>query len=238
MKNNPVLYLIPNTLGESHLPDVLPAKVFEVIDLCWDFAVENEKSARAFIKRTMPSKVQAELRLEVLNKHTPAAELKSLLNPLRAGNSMGIISEAGMPGIADPGAELVALAHQEGFQVVPLVGPSSILLALIGSGMSGQSFAFHGYLPIEGSEKRKRLKELERLAERFQQTQLFMETPYRNNKLIEDLMQSLQGDTLVGIAADLTLPTEYIRTQTINGWKKNRPPDLQKRPAIFSLFRK
>lgn len=238
MKDKPILYLIPNTLGNCDPLEVLPKKVFDIVDFCWDFAVENEKTARAFIKQIAPSKPQAQLRLEVLNKHTTAAELKPLLNPLRKGISMGIISEAGLPGIADPGAELVALAHLEGFQVVPLVGPSSILLALVSSGMSGQSFAFHGYLPIESAEKRKKLKELERLAERFGQTQLFMETPYRNNKLVEDLLLSLQADTLVGIAADLTLPTEYTKTQTVSSWKKNRPPDLHKRPAIFSLYRK
>lgn len=231
------LFLIPNLLGETEPLEVLPLRVKKVLEDCWDYVVENDKSARHFIKKVLPGKSQADLRLSTLNKYTEAEELHGLLQPLREGRPLGLISEAGLPGIADPGAELVALAHREGFRVVPLVGPSSILLALISSGMNGQSFSFNGYLPIETPAKRKKIRELEKLSERFGQTQLFMETPYRNNKLFSELLDTLLPDTRLGVAADLTLPSEYIRTLTVAEWKKAGPPDLHKRPAIFSLLR-
>lgn len=228
------LYLIPTTLGEVAPDDVLPQTVKRAIDFITDYVVENEKTARKFIKSINPEKVQANLRIHVLNKHTDVAEYTEMLKACFAGRNVGLMSEAGCPGVADPGAVIVKLAHEKGIQVVPLVGPSSILLALMGSGMNGQSFAFNGYLPIDKSEKKAALKNLERLSFEKNQAQLFIETPYRNNKLLEDILQSLQNSTRLCIATDITLPTEYIRTLSINDWKKTKV-DLHNRPTIFII---
>ena len=228
------LYLIPTTLGDSAPDDVLPQTVKRAIDFIMDYVVENEKTARKFIKAIHPEKVQADLRLHVLNKHTQVAEHNDMLKPCLEGRNVGLMSEAGCPGVADPGAVIVKLAHEKGIQVVPLVGPSSILLALMGSGMNGQSFAFNGYLPIDKSEKKSTLKNLERLSVEKNQSQIFIETPYRNNKLLEDILQSLQNSTRLCIATDITLPTEYIKTLTVNDWKKTKV-DLHNRPTIFII---
>jgi len=228
------LYLIPTTLGEVAPDDVLPQTVKRAIDFITDYIVENEKTARRFIKSINPEKVQANLRIHVLNKHTEVAEYTEMLKACLAGRNVGLMSEAGCPGVADPGAVIVKLAHEKGIQVVPLVGPSSILLALMGSGMNGQSFAFNGYLPIDKSEKKAALKNLERLSFEKNQAQLFIETPYRNNKLLEDILQSLQNATQLCIATDITLPTEYIKTLSINDWKKTKV-DLHNRPTIFII---
>ena len=228
------LYLIPTTLGESTPEDVLPQTVKRAIDFIMDYVVENEKTARKFIKAINPEKVQADLRLHVLNKHTQVTEHNDMLKPCLEGRNVGLMSEAGCPGVADPGAVIVKLAHEKGIQVVPLVGPSSILLALMGSGMNGQSFAFNGYLPIDKSEKKSMLKNLERISSEKNQSQIFIETPYRNNKLLEDIMQSLQNSTRLCIATDITLPTEYIKTLTVNDWKKQKV-DLHNRPTIFII---
>ncbi|HBI01796.1 MAG TPA: SAM-dependent methyltransferase [Flavobacterium sp.] len=228
------LYLIPTTLGEVAPDDVLPQTVKRAIDFINDYVVENEKTARKFIKSINPEKVQANLRINVLNKHTEISEHNAMIQPCLEGRNVGLMSEAGCPGVADPGAVIVKLAHERGIQVVPLVGPSSILLALMGSGMNGQSFAFNGYLPIDKSEKKAALKNLERLSFEKNQSQLFIETPYRNNKLVEDILQSLQNSTRLCIATDITLPTEFIKTLSINDWKKTKV-DLHNRPTIFII---
>jgi 16S rRNA (cytidine1402-2'-O)-methyltransferase len=228
------LYLIPTTLGEVAPDDVLPQTVKRAIDFINDYVVENEKTARRFIKSINPEKVQANLRMNVLNKHTEISEHNAMIQPCLEGRNVGLMSEAGCPGVADPGAVIVKLAHERGIQVVPLVGPSSILLALMGSGMNGQSFAFNGYLPIDKSEKKAALKNLERLSFEKNQAQLFIETPYRNNKLLEDILQSLQNSTRLCIATDITLPTEFIKTLSINDWKKTKV-DLHNRPTIFII---
>ena len=230
------LYLIPTTLGDCDPLSVLPFTVKRSIELLDDYIVENEKTARKFIKSICPEKVQATLRLSVLNKHTPVSEHLSMIQACMEGKNMGLMSEAGCPGIADPGADIVKLAHEKGITVVPLVGPSSITLALMASGMNGQSFAFNGYLPIEKSEKKSALKQLERLAQDKNQSQLFIETPYRNNKLVEDVLQCLQPNTFLCIACDITLPTEYIKTMRVQEWKKVKI-DLHNRPTIFIIHR-
>ncbi|KIX19696.1 SAM-dependent methyltransferase [Flavobacterium sp. 316] len=235
------LYLIPCTLsnpGETTVvpEDVLPHTIKRAIDFIDYYIVENEKTARRFIKSIHPEKKQPELNISVLNKHTEIAEHYDFIKPLLNGKSIGLLSESGCPGIADPGAVIVKLAHEKGIQVVPLVGPSSILLALMASGMNGQSFAFNGYLPIDAHEKKNELKHFERLSQERNQSQLFIETPYRNNKLLEDLIQILQPSTHLCIACDITLPTEYIKTKTIKEWKKDKV-DLHKRPCIFIIHK-
>lgn len=230
------LYLIPTTLGDCDPLSVLPFTVKRSIELLDDYIVENEKTARKFIKSICPEKVQATLRLSALNKHTPVSEHLSMIQACMEGKNMGLMSEAGCPGIADPGADIVKLAHEKGITVVPLVGPSSITLALMASGMNGQSFAFNGYLPIDKSEKKSAVKQLERLAQDKNQSQLFIETPYRNNKLVEDILQCLQPNTFLCIACDITLPTEYIKTMRVQDWKKVKI-DLHNRPTIFIIHR-
>ena len=200
MKSLGKLYLIPITLsnpGETTVvpEDVLPQTIKRTIDFVDYYIVENEKTARKFIKSIHPEKKQPDLKISVLNKHTEIAEHNEFIQPLLRGENIGLMSESGCPGIADPGAVIVKLAHEKGIQVVPLVGPSSILLALMASGMNGQSFAFNGYLPIDKNDKKQALKNFERLSQDKNQSQLFIETPYRNNKLMEDLLQILQPST-------------------------------------------
>ncbi|HNP32099.1 MAG TPA: SAM-dependent methyltransferase [Flavobacterium sp.] len=230
------LYLIPTTLGEMDPHDVLPQTVKRAIDFIDDYIVENEKTARKFIKSIHPEKVQANLRISTLNKRTEASEYKAMIAPCISGLNVGLMSEAGCPGVADPGAVIVKLAHENGIQVVPLVGPSSILLAMMGSGMNGQSFAFNGYLPIDKGEKKAALKNYENLSAVKNQSQIFIETPYRNNKLFEDLLQMLQPNTHLCIAADITLPTEFIKTLRVADWKKIKV-DLHNRPTIFIIHK-
>ena len=230
------LYLIPTTLGEMNPEDVLPQTIKRSIDFIDDYIVENEKTARRFIKSIHPEKKQPSLNLSLLNKHTELSEHEKMIAPLFEGKNVGLMSEAGCPGVADPGAVIVKLAHDKGIQVVPLVGPSSILLAIMASGMNGQSFAFNGYLPIDAQEKKNAIKQFERLSHEKNQSQLFIETPYRNNKLFEDLLQLLQPNTWLCIACDITLPTEFIKTKSINDWKKNKV-DLHKRPCIFIIHK-
>lgn len=212
MKSNTLgkLYLIPITLsnpGETTVvpEDVLPQTIKRTIDFVDYYIVENEKTARKFIKSIHPEKKQTDLKISVLNKHTDFAEHNEFIQPLLRGENIGLMSESGCPGVADPGAVIVKLAHEKGIQVVPLVGPSSILLALMASGMNGQSFAFNGYLPIDKNDKKQALKNFERLSQDKNQSQLFIETPYRNNKLMEDLLQILQPSTLLCVACDITL---------------------------------
>ena len=231
------LYLIPTTLGESNPLDVLPHTVKRTIELIDCYIVENEKTARRFIKSIYPEKVQASLMLSTLNKHTEISDHNKMIQPCLEGIDVGLMSEAGCPGVADPGAAIVKIAHEKGIQVIPLVGPSSILLAMMGSGMNGQSFAFNGYLPIDKSDKKAALKNYEKLSFDKNQSQLFIETPYRNNKLVEDLLQTLQPNTHLCIAADITLPTEYIKTMKVSEWKK-ATIDLHNRPTIFIIHKR
>lgn len=232
------LYLIPVMLGdETPATDVLPATVTRAVSLLDDYVVENSKVARKFIKAIYPEKVQAALNLFELNKHTDAKELKTFIQPLLDGKNMGLMSDAGCPGVADPGAVIIAMAHEKGIKVVPLVGPSSILLSLMGSGMNGQSFTFNGYLPIDKSDKRSMLKNLEKWSAERDQSQIFIETPYRNNQLMEEMVQILQPNTLLCVACDLTLPTEIMLTKPVSFWKKHKI-DLHKRPCIFIIHKK
>ena len=231
------LYLIPITLGETTNPmDVLPQTVKRSIEMLDIFIVENEKTARKFIKSICPEKKQSDLILYPLNKHTTTSEYKEYIKPLLEGKSVGVMSEAGCPGVADPGAVIVDLAHKRNIKVTPLVGPSSILLSLMASGMNGQSFAFNGYLPIDKSDKKTTLKALEKLSQDKNQSQLFIETPYRNNQLLQDMVQILQPNTLVCVACDITLETEFIQTKPASQWK-NTKEDLHKRPCIFIIHK-
>jgi len=230
------LYLIPTTLGESDPMDVLPQTVKRAIDFIDHYIVENEKTARRFIKAVNAQKVQAELKISLLNKHTEVSEHNAMIKPCLEGINVGLMSEAGCPGVADPGAIIVKIAHEKGIQVVPLVGPSSILLAMMASGMNGQSFAFNGYLPIDKSDKKSALKNFEKMSSDKNQSQIFIETPYRNNKLLEDILSGLQPNTHLCIAADITLPTEYIKTLRVADWKKTKV-DLHNRPTIFIIHK-
>ncbi|RAJ17098.1 SAM-dependent methyltransferase [Olleya aquimaris] len=230
------LYLIPSTLGDSNPLHVLPIQVKHVIDRLDTFIVENSKSARKFIKSIAPEKQQSSLTLFELNKYTEPTDLPKFIQTCLNGQDLGLLSDAGCPGIADPGADIVSLAHKHNIEVVPLVGPSSILLAMMASGFNGQSFAFNGYLPIDKNERKAELKRLERLSFEHNQTQSFIETPYRNNKLLEDLCAYLGDHTEVCVACDITLPTEYIKTKTVQQWKKNSV-DLHKRPTLFIIHK-
>jgi len=230
------LYLIPTTLGEMEPQDVLPQTIKRAIDFIDYYIVENEKTSRRFIKSVHPEKTQASLKIVTLNKHTEVSEHNTMIAPCLSGINIGLMSEAGCPGVADPGAVIVKLAHENGIQVIPLVGPSSILLAMMASGMNGQSFAFNGYLPIDKNDKKTALKNFEKLSHDKNQSQLFIETPYRNNKLLEDLLQALQPNTHLCIATDITLPSEYIKTFRISEWKKIKV-DLHNRPTIFIIHK-
>lgn len=228
------LYLIPTRLGDNAPLEVLPISIKRIIENVDYYIVENEKTARRFIKKISSNKSQPSLKISILNKFTEHSELPGYLNACLEGKNVGLLSEAGCPGIADPGAEIVKIAHLKDIQVVPLVGPSSILLALMSSGMNGQNFAFNGYLPIEKSERKAALKRLERLSFEKKQAQIFIETPYRNNKMFEDICASLNEHTRICIACDITLPTEYIKTKTVKEWK-HTTVDLHKRPSIFII---
>ena len=226
------LFLLPTTLGESDPLEVLPASVQREIERISIFIVENEKTARRAIKKLVPQKMQSELKIFQLNKHTEPEDIPSFLNPCKEGIDVGLLSEAGCPGVADPGAEVVKIAHRAGIKVIPMVGPSSILLAIMASGMNGQNFAFMGYLPIDKAAKKAELKNIERISAEKQQAQIFIETPYRNNKLLEDLVKTLHPATRLCIACDITLSSEFIATRTASEWAKTKV-DLHKRPTIF-----
>lgn len=229
------LYLIPATLGDSTLAAVIPQQVQERVRTLDYFVAENPKTARAYLKRIGTPKPLQALHIDTLNEHTPDAAIAGLAAPLLAGHDVGVMSEAGCPGIADPGAKLVLYAQRQAIRVVPLVGPSSILLALMASGMNGQRFAFHGYLPVANIEREKALRELEKQSRRLQQTQIFIETPYRNAKLMQSILASCAEGTLLCVAAEISLSGEDIRTMTVAQWKRN-PPQLDRRPALFLLL--
>jgi len=230
------LFLVPTVLAEDTATVVIPPQVIaEVANLAY-FIVENARTARRYIKSIVPEKIIEELQIVVIDKDSSETEVKKALEPLKNGVSAGIISEAGCPGVADPGAEVVKFAHRQGIKVVPLVGPSAILLALMGSGFNGQSFAFHGYLPIEKKDRLAAIRNLEKEMLQRDQTQIFMETPYRNNQFLLDLTQYLTPTLRLCIAANITAPNQLIRTDTIANWKKNLP-DLHKQPAVFLLYK-
>jgi 16S rRNA (cytidine1402-2'-O)-methyltransferase len=229
------IYLIPTTLGESQLSDVIPAGVQQLIERISHFIVEDIKTARRYIKRVNRDINIDDLTFYVLNKHTEVELLNGFIEPAKNGIDIGIISEAGCPAVADPGSSIVALAHQKGITVVPLVGPSSILMTLMASGFNGQQFIFHGYLPKDNAERKRKIADMERQAA-FGTTQLFMETPFRNMSLLNDLMQWCQPTTLLCIATDITLPSEIIQTKTIQHWI-NHTPSLGKRFCMFAMGR-
>jgi 16S rRNA (cytidine1402-2'-O)-methyltransferase len=230
-----ILYLIPVPLGPDAPEHVLAPPVLAITRRLQHFVVENAKSARAFLKAVGTELPLQQLQLSELSEHTPAQALPALLAPLLAGHDVGLISEAGCPAVADPGADLVALAQQRDIRVEPLIGPSSLLLALMGSGLSGQHFAFHGYLPAKDGERQKALRELENESRRRHQTQLFIETPYRNRALFEALLATCQPATRLCVATHLSLPDASIRTRSIGAWKKETPPELERRPTVFLL---
>lgn len=230
------LYLIPTTLGDNEPLEVMPLSVKKVVEEINHFIVENEKSARGFIKKITPKKSQPDLEIMMLDKYADAMEVRSYLDICQKGISVGLLSEAGVPAIADPGAEVVKLAHEKGIQVVPLVGPSSILMAMMSSGMNGQNFAFNGYLPIDKGDRKREIKFLEKISKDRDQSQIFIETPYRNDKMLADLITALAPSTRLCIAADISLSTEYIKTLTMQEWKREKT-DLHKRPAIFIIHK-
>ena len=230
------LYLIPTTLGDNEPLEVLPISAKKIIEQTNVYIVENEKTARRFIKKISSGKSQDSLKIFLLNKFTNDMLLPEFLEPCLNGINVGLMSEAGCPGVADPGSEVVKIAHENDIKVVPLVGPSSILMALMSSGMNGQSFAFNGYLPIDKNERKKELKRLERYSFEHNQSQIFIETPYRNNKMLEDICSVLDSNTQVCVACDITLPTEFIKTQSAKAWKKNSV-DIHKRPTIFIIHK-
>ncbi|MCT4580298.1 MAG: SAM-dependent methyltransferase [Flavobacteriales bacterium] len=227
------VYMLPMTLGDSSIESVIPQEVQERIKTLKYFIVENIKTTRRYLKKIDQSIDIDELTFFELNKHTDHSEIADFIVPALNGNDIGMISEAGCPGIADPGSEIARIAHLKGIVVKPLVGPSSILMALISSGMNGQEFSFNGYLPFDKSKRSKKIKDLERLAQR-NFTQLFMETPFRNNALLEEVLKNCNGGLKLCIAADISLETEFIKTKTIAEWKKNIP-NLKKRPVMFVL---
>lgn len=228
------LFLIPSRLGDQPPLEVLPLSIRKKISDIDIYIAENEKVTRAFIKKIVPGKPQGELQFFTLNKFTQDIELPNFLEPCKNGIDVGLVSDAGCPGIADPGSQIVNLAHHENIQVVPLVGPSSILLALMASGMNGQNFAFNGYLPIDKTECKNKLKQLEKKSIVENQSQLFIETPYRNDQLFALLLQTLQPSTKLCIGCELTLASEYIQTKTIHEWKGIHL-DLHKKPCIFII---
>ena len=236
IKKTGTLYLIPCTLGDTPAEQVLPQHVVNIARRLNYFVVEQAKTARQFLAALKPEQPIQSLHFNSLNQHTARDELESLLAPLLAGHDLGVLSEAGCPGIADPGADLVGLAHRKGIRVVPLVGPSSILLALMASGLNGQCFAFQGYLPIEEAERKKSISALEVESAKRNQTQLFIETPYRNERLFAALLATCRPQTLLCVATDITLGSEDIQTLSVALWKTRPAPTLNKRPSLFLML--
>lgn len=230
------LYLIPVTLGDDNIANALPPVVVDIARRLDIFVVENEKTARRFLSAIKTTKPVRELTLLTLNEHTTERELPALLAPLLEGRDMGVMSEAGCPGIADPGAQLAALAHKASIRVAPLIGPSSILLALMASGFNGQRFTFLGYLPSEKAARVQRLKEIEKISQKNHETQIFIETPYRNQHLLEDIVVNCLATTRLCVACNISLPGERIISQSVAEWRKIELPDLHKQPAVFVLL--
>ena len=226
------LFLIPTTLGGDQIAGVFPPLNKKIVDQTKYFIVENEKSARRFIKLISPDTKQSDLIIYQLDKHNKNKGLDDFIKPLLEGKNVGLLSEAGLPAIADPGSLVVSLAHKNNIPVKPLVGPSSLMLALMGSGLNGQEFAFHGYLPKDSIELKKKIRQLENESAKFNRTQMFIETPYRNTKMLESLLKNLNKETYLSIGIDLSLPSEEIHTYKVKDWKTKKI-NLQKRPAVF-----
>ncbi len=239
-----ILYLIPNALGPGELEQVIPGPVRELTAELDCFIAENAKTARAFLKAvsaTHPLKTPLQqIEIRELNVNTPASALPGLLSPLHSGKDAGLLSEAGVPAVADPGADLVRLAHAQGIAVRPLVGPSSLLLALMASGLNGQSFAFNGYLPTDANARATRIRQLEQRSRQEKQTQILIETPYRNEAMLQALSANCSSQTLICVATDLTLSTESVKTATAQHWKtelsSGKMPDFRKKPTVFLLL--
>jgi 16S rRNA (cytidine1402-2'-O)-methyltransferase len=232
----PALFLIPVTLGETEHRKVLPAYNREVILQIRHFIVENVRTARRFLKKTDPSIVIDGLTFYELNGHTTPEQASGYLAPLAQGEPVGLLSEAGCPAIADPGSDIVAMAQRKNCPVIPLVGPSSVLMALMASGFNGQNFAFHGYLPVDAASRTERIKTIESRIYAENQTQLFIETPYRNNQLLNDVIRLCRPATRLCIAANITCEDEYIRTRPVKEWE-GRKPDLHRKPALFLIYK-
>lgn len=230
------LYFIPVTLGDDNINRVLPPEVVALTQKLDTFIVENEKTARHFLSTIKTLKPVRELKMLTLNEHTEEKQIPALLTPLLAGQDVGLMSEAGCPGIADPGAKLAALAHAKGIKVAPLVGPSSILLSLMASGLNGQRFTFLGYIPQDKAARINRLKDIEKQSAKNNETQIFIETPYRNQHLLEDMLAHCQANTRLCVACNISLESEMIATKTIAQWKKSPLPDLHKKPTVFLLL--
>lgn len=230
------LYLVPVTLGDDNITSVLPPDVVSIVQKLDIFIVESEKSARHFLSTIKTLKPVRELSLNLLNEHTDDKDVSALLKPLLAGQDVGLMSDAGCPGVADPGAKLVAIAHQKNIRIIPFVGPSSILLSLMASGLNGQQFAFLGYLPIDKQARNLRLREIEKRSLTHKETQIFIETPYRNQHMLEAILSTCHSNTKLCIACDISLTAEMIATKTIASWKQSPMPDLHKRPTVFLLL--
>ena len=237
MKKTPVLYLIPSVIADNTASEVITPQIRSVIQNTDYYLVEDIRTARRYLSSLKTGRIIEELHFEVLNKKTKHEELRSLFAPAKKGKNIGILSESGCPGVADPGAQAVQYAHQQNMQVTPLVGPSSILMALMASGMNGQKFCFHGYVPIDKIEGAKVIKALEAESRKNNQTQIFIETPFRNNQLLSTMITTLHGETKLCIAKDITGKDEFIKEKPIYKWRKEKP-ELHKVPTIFLIHAK
>jgi 16S rRNA (cytidine1402-2'-O)-methyltransferase len=231
------LYLIPSALGEASSSADFPANNLMITGKLHHFVVEDVRTARRFLKKILPDIKIDDLSFQILDEHTPPEEVPNLLGPLLDGKNMGILSEAGLPCVADPGALFVSYAHDNGIKVIPLTGPSSIFLALMASGFNGQNFAFSGYLPIDKKERSAKIRELEDALYKQDQTQIFIETPYRNMQMMEALLGTCRSQTRICVAVNLTMADEFILTRTVEQWKRMKLPEIQKKPAVFLLYR-
>jgi len=232
------LYMIPTTLGKTPSNNSLPEHTLQIIRTLDTLAVENIQSAVKFLRWVGDTVPEYKIDFYPLNKKTPEHEIFSFLKPLKAGRNMGVLSEVGAPGIADPGAKLVKMAHKNGIRVIPLIGPSSVLLAMMASGFNGQSFSFHGYLPIDAKQRKQIIIQLEGESRRHDRSQIFMEAPYRNNEIVKTILESCSPETRLCIATDITLESEFIVSKEVGEWQKGKVPDLHKRPSIFILYAK
>ncbi|MBN1112152.1 MAG: SAM-dependent methyltransferase [Bacteroidales bacterium] len=235
MSEKGVLYLVPCDLGGDNVKKIMPEQVLDVLNVTKYYIVENIRTARRYISKMKIEQKIDDLDFSVLNKHTQPEELAGFLAPALQGENIGLISEAGVPGVADPGADVVAIAHSMGIRVVPLVGPSSILLSLMASGLNGQNFAFLGYIPAKNPDRSKQLKQMEQRSESLNQTQIFIETPFRNMHLFDDVLKSCSDSTMFCVARGITTDQEFIKTLSIKDWKKQKDIDLNKIPTIFLI---
>jgi 16S rRNA (cytidine1402-2'-O)-methyltransferase len=231
------LYLIPSALGDETSSSGFPEINLRIVEKLHHFVVEDVRTARRFLKKILPGIKIDDLSFQILNEHTPLQDVTLLLAPILEGSDMGLLSEAGLPCVADPGSLLVGYAHENGVKIIPLTGPSSVFLALMASGFNGQNFAFSGYLPIDKKERASKIRELEASAYQQDQTQIFIETPYRNQQMMETLVETCRSQTRICIAVNLTMPDELILTRTAEQWKRMKWPEIQKKPAVFLLYR-